>query len=225
VSCERAKRARLTLALGPLPLLLLPSHPLSLRSVLQPTIERAHDPALQSQLSTLSGRALSTLSTVTRAGGQALSTGLESGSTFLRTQAGVDVGDLGARYVDRATGRGAGEGYGSVGEAHAPGAHSASEPGRGDFFGDYGVGGASGGSPELGRAGAQDAAGGFRDMPTAAAAASARRTEPPQSVPAPQVTGSWADLAPQAAARKAAADKAKAQAAPPKKDEDEWESW
>ncbi|GAA5837319.1 hypothetical protein JCM9279_005652 [Rhodotorula babjevae] len=198
-------------------------------SVLQPTLERAHDPALQSQLSTLSGRALSTLSTVTRAGGQALSTGLESSSTFLRTQAGVDVGDLGARYVDRATGRGAGEGYGSVGEANAPGGHSsASEPlGRGgDFFGDYGVGGASGGSPELGRAGAgkQDAAGGFRDMPTAAAAG-ARRSEPAQTAPAPQVTGSWADLAPQAAARKAAADKAKAQAPPPKKDEDEWESW
>ncbi|GAA5901672.1 hypothetical protein JCM8208_001573 [Rhodotorula glutinis] len=196
-------------------------------SVLQPTLERAHDPALQSQLSSLSSRALTTFSTVTRAGGQALSTGLESGSTFLRTQAGVDVGDLGARYVDRATGRGAGEGYGSVGEMHAPGGHnSANEPGRGgDFFGDYGVGGASGGSPELGR---EAAGGGFRDMPTATATVAGsgeRRTEPKQSAPAPQVTGSWADLAPQAAARKAAADKAKAQAPPPKKDEDEWESW
>ncbi|GAA5925267.1 hypothetical protein JCM3775_006410 [Rhodotorula graminis] len=188
-------------------------------SVLQPTLERAHDPALQSHLSTLSTKALSHLSTVTRAGGQALSTTLDSSSTFLRTQAGVDVGDLGARYVDRATGRGAGEGYGSVGEASAPGGHSASEPGRGDFFGDYGVGGPSGGSPELGRSRldgpAQDKGGGLREAPTAPA-------------PAPQVTGSWADLAPQAAARKAAAA-AKAQTGPAaatkKKDEDEWESW
>lgn len=190
------------------------------RSVIQPGLERAGDPALQSQLSTFSTKAFTTLSTVTRAGGQVLSTGLESGSTFLRQQ-GVEVGDLGARYVDRATGRGAGEGYGSVGEQHAPGGHSASEPGKGDFFGEYGVGGSSGGSPDVGRT--SPAAGGFRDMPTA------RRESPaPASAPtsAPQVTGSWADLAPQAAARKAAAEKATAQA--PKKatkEEDEWESW
>lgn len=190
------------------------------RSVIQPGLERAGDPALQSQLSTFSTKAFTTLSTVTRAGGQVLSTGLESGSTFLRQQ-GVEVGDLGARYVDRATGRGAGEGYGSVGEQHAPGGHSASEPGKGDFFGEYGVGGSSGGSQDVGRT--SPAAGGFRDMPTA------RRESPaPASAPtsAPQVTGSWADLAPQAAARKAAAEKATAQA--PKKatkEEDEWESW
>ncbi|BGP36320.1 ADP-ribosylation factor GTPase-activating protein gcs1 [Rhodotorula kratochvilovae] len=183
-------------------------------SVIQPGLERAHDPALQSQLSTFSTRALTTLSGAARVGGQVLSTGLESGSTFLRQQ-GVDVGDLGAAYVDRATGRGAGEGYGRVGEDHAPGAHSALEPGRGDFFGDYGVGG-SGGSPDVGGAspaavGGGGGSAGFQDMP---------RAEP---------AGSWADLAPQAAARKAALQKEQAQAPAPakqkSKEEDEWESW
>ncbi|GAA6051906.1 hypothetical protein JCM3770_006568 [Rhodotorula araucariae] len=187
-------------------------------AVIQPGLERAHDPALQSQLSTLSTRALSTLSTAARAGGQVLSTGLESGSTFLRQQ-GVDVGDLGAAYVDRATGRGAGEGYGHVGEAHAPGAHSVHEPGRGgggDFFGDYGIGGDS-----------RDG-GGQRATSLAAGTSGFRETTPSRAESAPAATGSWADLAPQAVARKAALDKEQAQAQAPKhktKEDDEWESW
>ncbi|GAA6038661.1 hypothetical protein JCM8097_009471 [Rhodosporidiobolus ruineniae] len=203
-------------------------------SVLQPTLERASDPALQSQLQTFSKSALTTLGGAARTGGQLLSTGLEQGSTILRRDLGVDVGDLGASYVDRATGRGAGEGYGRIGEEHAPGGHSGMEPGRGDFFDEQlGSGGASP-SPDFGRNG-----GGFQDMPTVTRASSGspapvaasrgltgdagssspagslRRAAsplapPPSSTPstsasAPNVADlSWDCLAPQSAARKAA---------------------
>lgn len=61
-----------------------------------------------------------------RQGGQLLSTGLHSGSEILRRDAGLDVGDLGAGWLDRATGRGRGMGYGYVG-ADAPGAHDSRE--------------------------------------------------------------------------------------------------
>ncbi|GJN92072.1 hypothetical protein Rhopal_005100-T1 [Rhodotorula paludigena] len=202
-------------------------------SVIQPGLERAHDPALQSQLSSFSTKAFTTLSTAARAGGQVLSTGLESGSTFLRRDLGVDVGDLGASYVDRATGRGAGEGYGRVGEEHAPGGHSHLEPGRGtldgegDFFSEH-LAPASG-----------ENRGGYCDMPTlqrapsASTSAASRVATPldPPPAPAPAApTGSWDDLAPQAAARRAQqekerAEKDKAQPAKKPAEEDEWESW
>ncbi|GAA6002617.1 hypothetical protein JCM10207_007595 [Rhodosporidiobolus poonsookiae] len=211
-------------------------------SVLQPTLERASDPALQSQLSTFSRSALTQLGTAARSGGQLLSSGLESGSTFIRRDLGVDVGDLGASYVDRATGRGAGEGYGRVGEEHAPGGHSAMEPGQGDFFDSFGVGGGSGGGGGGGGGAAADE-GGYRDMPTvrsstsspAPRAASARASPAPRSAAAspapapapaaPQTDLSWDSLAPQSAARRAAAPAKKEEPAPAKKDDDEWESW
>ncbi|BGP21303.1 ADP-ribosylation factor GTPase-activating protein gcs1 [Rhodotorula toruloides] len=193
-------------------------------SVLQPTLERAADPALQSQLSTISSRAISTLSTAAKTSGQLLSTGLETSSTFIRRDLGVDVGDLGARYIDRATGRGAGEGYGSVGEEHAPTAHSTMEPGQGDFFEAHlGTGSAAGASSDI------------RDMPTVrstSAAGSTGRSSPVTQTPPPpkpEVTGSWDSIAPQAAARRAQQHKEKeaaAAAAPQRtKEEDEWESW
>ncbi|PRQ77105.1 hypothetical protein AAT19DRAFT_12523 [Rhodotorula toruloides] len=194
-------------------------------SVLQPTLERAADPALQSQLSTISSRAISTISTAAKTSGQLLSTGLETSSTFIRRDLGVDVGDLGARYIDRATGRGAGEGYGAVGEEHAPTAHSTMEPGQGDFFEAHlGTGSGAGASPDMG---------GFRDMPTVrstSAAGSTGRSSPATQTPPPpkpEVTGSWDSLAPQAAARRAQQQKEKeaAAAAPKTKEEDEWESW
>jgi ADP-ribosylation factor GTPase-activating protein 1 len=193
--------------------------------VLQPTLERAADPALQSQLSTISTRAITTLSTAAKTSGQLLSTGLETSSTFLRRDLGVDVGDLGARYIDRATGRGAGEGYGAVGEEHAPTAHSTMEPGQGDFFETHlGMGGGAQASPDIG---------GFRDMPTvrSMSSGSTGRSSPAAQTPSPpkpEVTGSWDSLAPQAAARRAQQEKEKAAAAAaPKKtkEEDEWESW
>lgn len=210
------------------------------RSVLQPTLERASDPALQSQFSALSSRAKETISGAARVGGQVLSTGLEQGSTILRRDLGVNVGDLGASYLDRATGRGAGEGYGRVGEDHAPAAHSALEPGRGDFF-DEQLMTTKGNTATP----AADGGGGFRDMPTARAtsrpspspstspapssssaatpssAAPARRLSPPPAA-APVIDASWDSLAPQAAARRAQQEKEA-----PKKtaEEEEWESW
>ncbi|GAA5888726.1 hypothetical protein JCM6882_002828 [Rhodosporidiobolus microsporus] len=208
-------------------------------SVLQPTLERANDPALQSQLSAFSGRALTTLGTAARSGGQLLSSGLEAGSTVLRRDLGVDVGDLGASYVDRATGRGAGEGYGRVGEEWAPGAHSTQEPGKGDFF-DEQLGGSDSGG------GASDL-GGYRDMPTvrsssatsaraspAASGSGSRISSPPPSALTPPPASvptdlSWDSLAPQSAARKAGPAAGKKAEEPPQKkktaEEEEWESW
>ncbi|GAA5955229.1 hypothetical protein JCM8115_001888 [Rhodotorula mucilaginosa] len=210
-------------------------------SVLQPTLERANDPALQSQFSALSSRARETFTGAARVGGQVLSTGLEQGSTILRRDLGVNVGDLGASYLDRATGRGAGEGYGRVGEDHAPAAHSALEPGRGDFFDEQMM--------TKGNTAPPADVGGFRDMPTAratsrpspspspspapsfssaaagaapsSAAAPAHRLSPPPAA-APVIDASWDSLAPQAAARRAQQEKEA-----PKKtaEEEEWESW
>ncbi|BGP12341.1 ADP-ribosylation factor GTPase-activating protein gcs1 [Rhodosporidiobolus nylandii] len=206
-------------------------------SVLQPTLERASDPALQSQLSAFTSRATTTLGSAARTGGQLLSTGLEQGSTILRRDLGVDVGDLGAHYLDRATGRGAGEGYGRVGEEHAPAGASGQEPGRGDYHDDFF-------SEQLGAGVAKDN-GGFRDMPTVraggsspapstSASAPARKLSPPppsQPQPQPSVEGlSWESLAPQSAARRAspappAAAAAKKEAPKKTAEEEEWESW
>ncbi|GAA5861399.1 hypothetical protein JCM3774_000236 [Rhodotorula dairenensis] len=216
-------------------------------SVLQPTLERATDPALQTQFSALSSRAKDTLTGAARVGGQVLSTGLEQGSTILRRDLGVNVGDLGASYLDRATGRGAGQGYGNVGEDHAPSAHSALEPGRGDFFDEHMAG--AGGDDNNNKASDRDL-GGFRDMPTTGAGAGARSSATPSPAPsstsataaaaaattsgparslspppaAPVIDASWDSLAPQAAARRAQQEKA---APAPKKtaEEEEWESW
>ncbi|GAA5877298.1 hypothetical protein JCM16303_006234 [Sporobolomyces ruberrimus] len=189
-------------------------------SVIQPGIERAHDPALQSQFSSFLSTATSSLSSVAKTGGQVLSTGLESSSQFLKRDLGVDVGDLGAHYLDKATGRGAGEGYGRVGEEWAPNAASRHEPGEGDFFDDQ-LGGSGGGSrgrssgygtptingattvaggSGLGRAGGFKDDDGFEDMP---------RTQPVKSIsppppPPPQVEGDWSSFAPKAAAARAA---------------------
>ncbi|KAK4705808.1 hypothetical protein P7C70_g393, partial [Phenoliferia sp. Uapishka_3] len=122
-------------------------------SVVQPTLERAGDPDLSSQFSSYVSRAGSVLSEGARVGGGALASGLQAGSTVLRRDLGVDVGDLGATHVERLTGRGAGQGYGQVGFS-APSAESQEE--GDDFFGDhlnsnpprqtYASGGASGGS-------------------------------------------------------------------------------
>ncbi|GAA5958569.1 hypothetical protein JCM21900_003982 [Sporobolomyces salmonicolor] len=209
-------------------------------SVVQPTLERAHDPALQSQFSTFLNSASSKLTLAARASGQALSTGLESGSQFLRRDLGVDVGDLGAHYLDRATGRGAGEGYGAIGEEHAPRAHSALEPGAGeaaDFFSSQL--GAGGGSQSMSpsrssRSGGgayddDDRAGGYQDMPTmrreGSTLSSTTAAKPAVASP-PAVEDSWESMAPKAAAARAAAAKAKAKApALAKKNDDGWDDF
>ncbi|GAA5914454.1 hypothetical protein JCM5296_002144 [Sporobolomyces johnsonii] len=210
-------------------------------SVVQPTLERAHDPALQSQFSTFLSSASSRLTLAARASGQALSTGLESGSQFLRRDLGVDVGDLGAHYLDRATGRGAGEGYGAIGEEHAPRGHSGLEPGEGDFFESHlgGGGGSAGMSPSsssrCGGGGAYyddnaEDAGGYQDMPTmrreGSTMSSTTAAKPVVASPPPPVVveGSWESMAPKAAAARAAAAKAKA-SAPAKKNDDGWDDF
>ncbi|GAA5982261.1 hypothetical protein JCM11641_006242 [Rhodosporidiobolus odoratus] len=208
-------------------------------SVLQPTLERANDPALQSQLSAFSNRAVTTLGSAARSGGQILSTGLEQGSTILRRDLGVDVGDLGASYVDRATGRGAGEGYGQVGEMHAPSGHSGQEPGKGNFFDEQlgGGGGASEvGSPDFSRYHDMPTVGAGRSSPPPSAAALATtttraRVASPPPPPPSQTDLSWDSLAPQSAARRAASPAAfvAATAKPVEtnktQEEEEWESW
>lgn len=211
-------------------------HPLLLSpilssSVIQPGLERAHDPALQSQFSSFLSTAQSSLSTVARTSGQVLSTGLESGSQFLKRDLGVDVGDLGAHYIDRASGRGAGEGYGRVGEEHAPRGDSSLQTGDGDFFDDH-LGGAGGAG--LSRGGSSSGSGtpnwqsgtnggGFRDEDGFESMPTTKRTVTPPLAPPPQVEGDWNSFAPKAAAARAAREAAKAkEELAKKKDDDGW---
>lgn len=196
-------------------------------SVIQPGIEKAHDPALQSQFSSFLSTATSTLTTAARTGGQVLSTGLESGSQFLKRDLGVDVGDLGSHYIDRATGRGAGEGYGRVGEQWAPSGASRQEPGEGDFFADQLGGGGAGTSettPTSSRAfrDTQDTQG-FQDMPTVQPRTVAPINPPPP--PAPTVEGDWDSFAPKAAAARAAQEAAKKQQSTETKASDGWDDF
>lgn len=104
------------------------------RSVVQPTMERANDPNLHSSLQSYYTTASSTLVSSARAGGSLLASGLADGSNLLKQQ-GYNVGDLGSGYLERATGRGAGEGYGRVGEVEAP--REGGERDEDDFFGAF----------------------------------------------------------------------------------------
>lgn len=190
--------------------------------MIQPGLERAHDPALQSQFSSFLSTAQSSLSTVARTSGQVLSTGLESGSQFLKRDLGVDVGDLGAHYIDRASGRGAGEGYGRIGEEHAPRGATGQEQGEGDFFNDHlGGGGSAGGSSGIGTPNFQSGSnGGFRDDDSFESMPTVKRNATPPPEP-PKVEGDWNSFAPKAAAARAA-QAAKQKEQPKKKDDDGW---
>lgn len=106
------------------------------RNVVQPGLARAADPALQSQFSSYLTTASAALSDASRKGGEVLASGLQHGGETLRRDFGVDVGDLGASYVERSTGRGAGGGYGQVGTFDAPSAENVEEGAGGDFFGE-----------------------------------------------------------------------------------------
>lgn len=102
-----------------------------LRSVVQPTLERAVDPTLQSQFSSYFSSAGEALSSASRRGGEALASGLQSSGEVIRRDLGYDVGDLGASTLERFTGRGAGEGYGRIGSSSAPPGGEADELERG----------------------------------------------------------------------------------------------
>ncbi|SGY37690.1 BQ5605_C003g01861 [Microbotryum silenes-dioicae] len=103
-------------------------------NVLQPTLEKAVDPNLQSQLSGFVSKAGNVLGEASRTGGGYLAAGLQTSSQYLKREVGVDVGDMGAGFVDRATGRGAGQGYVQVGGHQAP---EGTEDHEADFFNEH----------------------------------------------------------------------------------------
>ncbi|KAK4055082.1 Zn finger-containing GTPase- Activating Protein for ARF [Microbotryomycetes sp. JL201] len=175
-------------------------------SVLQPTLERAGDPNLQSQLASYVTKGVSVLGDGARQGGQLLSSGLHSGSEYLKRDMGLDVGDLGAGYLDRATGRGRGQGYGYVG-SEAPTAYDSREGTLGEtadeFFAREMGGGGSGANAYR-----DDDSDGFdRSARSSNTASRASRTATPSSVPTiagpevPTDQDAWAKLAPQSVAR------------------------
>lgn len=189
------------------------------RSVIQPGLERAVDPNLQSQLSSYVSRAGTVLGSGARQGGQLLSTGLHSSSEILRREAGLNVGDLGAGYLDKVTGRGAGGGYAALDTHNAPAGADSN-----DFFdshmgaslgagaGERGGGGSGSGSasrgfgtPSTGRSSPlayrDDSSSGAVDMGRAASPVPVAPTPPPPTIR----EGGWASLAPQSVARTAAA--------------------
>jgi ADP-ribosylation factor GTPase-activating protein 1 len=210
------------------------------RSIVQPGIERAHDPALQSQFSSFFSTATSTLSTAARTGGQVLSTGLETSSQFLKRDLGVDVGDLGANFLDRnLTGRGVGQGYGRIGEEWAPSGQSRQELGdQGDFFEDQLGGGSSGSGTPQQISGSTTTRSNFRDQEDGTGFRDIEKTVKPQRVvspiqrppppPAPQVEGDWNSFAPKAAAARAAKEAEaakKKQVQPETKEKDGWDDF
>lgn len=244
MSCLSLSSARLGSICGRPPLSCSP-HFLSheqRRTVVQPTLERAVDPNLQSQFTSYVTRASTVLGEGARTGSQFLSTGLQSGSQILKRETGYDVGDLGASYVDRVAGRGAGGGYAPVGTFESPSLQGEEEgEGEGDFFGSQlgggggrgasGYGSSGGSTPQLGGGGGGT---GYRDEQ----APVARGVQQQQ-----QQDDGWAKLAPQsAAARGGSSGRAspatsvssgsRVQRAPvskkveaPAKKDDDWDEW
>lgn len=176
-----------------------------LRSVVQPTLERAADPALQSQFSSYLTNAQQALAEASRKGGETLAHGLSSGSEAIRRDLGYDVGDLGAGYIERRTGRGAGEGYGRVGTGfRAESAEEGHAGGSDDFFGEHlGESGSGSTSNTLG--------GGYKD-------------DTPPFVMPEEASGGWAKLAPNSTASRNASGR-NSPALPKPKATDEWDDW
>lgn len=73
-------------------------------SVIQPGIARAQDPNLSEQLYGYVSTATQVATTGARKGSEMLGGGLRAGSTYAKQQ-GYDVGDLGAKYLDKVTGQ------------------------------------------------------------------------------------------------------------------------
>ncbi|KAK4052865.1 Zn finger-containing GTPase- Activating Protein for ARF [Microbotryomycetes sp. JL221] len=179
-------------------------------SVLQPTLEKAGDPNLQSQLASYVTRGVSVIGDGARQGGQLLSSGLHSGSEYLKRDMGLDVGDLGAGYLDRATGRGRGQGYGYVG-SDAPTAYDSREATLGEtadeFFaremgGDHSSRDYEDDSPRE-RFGNNGSKAGSATSTSRGISRQSSGSHVP-TIPAPRVPAdedAWAKLAPQSAAR------------------------
>ncbi|GAA5949735.1 hypothetical protein JCM3765_007668 [Sporobolomyces pararoseus] len=208
-------------------------------SVIQPGLEKAHDPNLQSQFSTFFQSASTTFSTAAKNSGQVLSSGLESSSNFLKKDLGLNVGDLGSGFIEsRFSGRagvggGAREGYGKVGEEFAPnGLNEREQPGgQGDFFEDQLSTGNS--TPQMIKTRNEEGGGGFRDMPTSTTTTTSTSSHQRRSIspiqPPPKVEGDWNSLAPKVAAARAAAAAANAANANKsegkKKESDGWDDF
>jgi len=80
-------------------------------NVIQPSLAKAQDPNLQAQIYSQMSTLGTTLGQVGQKGGEVLGQTLRSGGTMMRNQMGVDVGDMGASYVDKFTGQPSASGY------------------------------------------------------------------------------------------------------------------
>lgn len=187
-------------------------------------MQRAADPNLQSQLSSYLQTAGSAISEASKRGGSVLATGLEVGSSTIKRDLGYDVGDLGAHAVRSAVSgtRGAyrpleaenGWGVPSADAQEAGYADGGLDPHNDDFF-----------HSQLGSSTSTDATGQSAGYGTNAPRMNAYRDTAPSSTGAAE--DPWAQMAPQSAARKAAAapQPAPAPGAAGKKKDDDWEEW
>ena len=104
------------------------------RTVIQPGIQKAADPALQSQLSGYMSQATKVLGDASRTGGAALGGAMRAGGELAKRDLGLDVGDLGATYVEKLTSTRSGAGYSQVGSSSAL---ARQEAGEEDFFSSH----------------------------------------------------------------------------------------
>lgn len=158
------------------------------RTVVQPTLERAGDPDLTTQFSSYVSKASTIIGQTARVGGGVLASGLQVGSTVIKRDLGYDVGDLGSSYLERATGRGAGQGYNQVGSFHAPSAE-AQEEGN-NFFGEH-----------MGAADSLPPRQAYANQPGLASPGGSSRGGSPAAVGEGYGQDTWATLAPQSAGR------------------------
>lgn len=101
-------------------------------SVIQPGMQRAQDPNLQSSLYGYVQSATTLVGEGAKRGGEYLGEGLRAGSGYARQQ-GLDVGDLGAGYIDRFAGSGNGHTYGGYSQASGQTSLESQEAGRADL--------------------------------------------------------------------------------------------
>lgn len=101
-------------------------------SVIQPGMQRAQDPNLQSSLYGYVQSATTLVGEGAKRGGEYLGEGLRAGSGYVRQQ-GLDVGDLGAGYIDRFSGAENGQTYSGYSQAPGQTSLESQEAGRADL--------------------------------------------------------------------------------------------
>ncbi|GAA96465.1 uncharacterized protein L969DRAFT_23937 [Mixia osmundae IAM 14324] len=79
-------------------------------TVIEPGMQRVADPEFQAQLHGYASKATTVLGEAGRRGGETLAGGMRAGATIAKREIGVDVGDLGASYVDKLAKRNAQQG-------------------------------------------------------------------------------------------------------------------